>query len=71
MQITLHKNAKTTPMIRKVIHASNLSISKLAAKFGIQRTTVLKWKHRIAVTDVFSCIHKLHKTMSDLKVLSG
>ena len=67
MQITLHKNAKTTPAIRKAIQESNLSISKLAAKFGIQRTTVLKWKHRATITDVSSCPHKLHKTMSDLE----
>ena len=69
MQITLHKNAKTTPAIRKEIQESKLSISQLAAKFGIQKTTVLKWKHRDSVTDFSSCPHNLHKTMSDLEEL--
>ncbi len=46
MQITLHKNVKTTPAVRKAIQQSTLSGSELAQKYGIQKATALKWKRR-------------------------
>ena len=51
MQITLHKNARTTPAIRKEIQASTLSSNILAAKYGIRKATVLKWKNRTSIED--------------------
>ncbi|WP_457572188.1 IS481 family transposase [Desulfovulcanus sp.] len=46
MQIRLHKNATTTPALRKLIQNSDLSERKLAQKYGISRATVRKWKKR-------------------------
>ena len=51
MQITLHKNARTTPAIRKEIQASTLSSNKLAAKYGIRKATVLKWRNSTSIED--------------------
>jgi len=51
MQIRLHKNATTTPALRKVIQESTLSERKLAQKYGISRATVRKWKKRDFVHD--------------------
>ncbi len=51
MQISLHKNATTTPALRKIIQESTLSERKLAQKYGISRTTVRKWKERDFVHD--------------------
>jgi len=46
MQIRLHKNATTTPALRKLIQNSDLSERKLAQKYRISRATVRKWKKR-------------------------
>jgi len=51
MQIRLHKNATTTPALRKLIQNSELSERKLAQKYGISRATVRKWKKRDFVHD--------------------
>ncbi|WP_456324847.1 IS481 family transposase, partial [Desulfonauticus submarinus] len=51
MQIRLHKNATTTPALRKAIQESTLSERKLAQKYGISRATVRKWKKRDFVYD--------------------
>lgn len=67
MQIMLHKNARTTPAIRKEIQESSLSAEKLAKKFGIQKATALKWKHRDSVDDAPSIPHTFQKTMSDFE----
>ena len=40
MDISLHKNARTSPQIRAEIQASDLSIVALAKKYGIHRHTV-------------------------------
>ena len=50
MEIRLHKNATTTPALRKAIQNSNLSERKLAQKYGISRATVRKWKKEISST---------------------
>ena len=47
MQISLHKNATTTPALRKTIQESTLSERKIAQKYGISRATVRKWKREI------------------------
>ncbi len=51
MVIRLHKNATTTPAIRREIQKSNLSERELAKKYGISRLTVRRWKKRDSVED--------------------
>ena len=51
MSNKLHGRATTTPLIRKSIQESNDTILVLAARYGINFKTVLKWKHRTDVND--------------------
>lgn len=51
MQISLHKQARTTPAIGKEIQESHLSVCQLSEKYGVTKATVLKWKHRNTVED--------------------
>ena len=67
MYVKLHKNARTTPAIRREIQASSLSANQLAARHGIGKATVLKWKQRDSVEDLPNTPHKFSKTMSDLE----
>lgn len=69
MQITLHKNARTTPAIRKEIQASTLSSNKLAAKYGIRKATVLKWRNSTSIEDGSHTPHSFRKTMTDFEEL--
>ncbi len=46
MNITLHKRARTTPVIRRKIQQFQLAERKLAAEYSISRDTVRKWKYR-------------------------
>ena len=67
MHIRLHKQARTTPAIRKEIRESNLSARRLADKYGISKATVLKWKHRDSIEDGSHTPHTFKKTMSDFE----
>ena len=67
MHIKLHKNARTTPAVRREIQTSSLSASKLAAKHGIGKATALKWKNRDSVEDLPNTPHRFNKNMSDLE----
>jgi transposase len=64
MNITLHKRARTTPAIRREIQQSGLSERKLAAKYGISRDTVRKWKHRDTVEDYSHTPHNLDTSLT-------
>lgn len=64
MEIMLHKNARTTPAIRKEIQGSNLSETELAKRYGISRMTARKWKHRDSVADGSHRPHTLHATLN-------
>jgi len=67
MQIRLHKNARTTPAIRREIRQSTLPISVLAKKHGITRATVRKWKNRDTVEDKSHRPHNLRATLTPLE----
>ncbi len=67
MNITLHKNARTTPQIRAEIQSSDLSIAALARKFGINRHTVRKWKNRDSQQDHSHCPKRLNTTLSPMQ----
>ena len=62
--IALHKNAHTTPAIRKEIQQSNLSERALARKYGINRATVRKWKKRDSLDDLPTTLKTIHATMN-------
>lgn len=47
----LHKRATTTHAIREAIQKSPESAAKLAAKYSLNKKTVLKWKKRAHVED--------------------
>ncbi len=65
MQIKLHKNAKTTPAIRKEIQESKESIYKLAKKYNLTYPTVKKWRDRSNLNDKSSKPKKLSTDLSD------
>lgn len=46
-----HANARTTARVRQEIQNSQESIAALAARFGINQKTVLRWKHADGVED--------------------
>ena len=65
MQLKLHKNAKTTPAIRKEIQESKESIYKLAKKYNLTYPTVKKWRERADLSDKSSKPKKLSTDLSD------
>ncbi|GAB0149720.1 hypothetical protein McPS_24600 [Marichromatium sp. PS1] len=44
MDIRLHKNARTTPAIRRELQASTLPTKVLAARYNLSPLTVRKWR---------------------------
>lgn len=67
MNIQLHKQARTTPAIRKEIQESSLSERALAEKYSISRATVRKWKQRNSVVDKSNRPHAIHTALSPLE----
>ena len=64
MQVTLHKNARTTPAIRRERRAPSLSINALTKKYGLSRATARKWRGRESTDDVSRRPHRLHANLS-------
>jgi transposase InsO family protein len=66
MNIRLHKNARTTPAIRREIQAQPASISNraLAEQYRIHYHTVAKWRKREDVEDASHQPHTLHTTLT-------
>lgn len=64
MRIHLHKNARTTPAVRRELQESSLSERALARKHGISRTTARKGKQRESVEDASHRPHTLHTTLN-------
>ena len=67
--IRLHKNARTTPAIRREIQQSTLSERALARKYNLNRATVRKWKRRTTVEDAPSTPKTIHATLSPVEEL--
>ncbi|CEG13737.1 Integrase catalytic domain-containing protein [groundwater metagenome] len=61
MNLKLHKNARTTPSIRKEIQSSSETIVALAKKYGLSRKTVRKWKNRTVIDDETGRPNKLNR----------
>lgn len=64
MMVSLHKNARTTPLIRAEIASSTDSARVLAQRYGISEGTVYKWKHRSATMDRSHTAHRLQTTLT-------
>jgi hypothetical protein len=47
----LHGSARTTPRVRSELQASKETTSSLARRYGLSRTTVVKWKSRATTAD--------------------
>ncbi len=65
MNLKLHKNARTTPSIRKEIQSSSETIVALAKKYGLSRKTVRKWKNRTVIDDETSRPNKLNTMLTN------
>jgi len=64
MQIQLHKNARTTPAIRRELQQSSLPTKELAERYGLSRHTVAKWRKRETVADGSHRPRRMHTTLS-------
>jgi transposase InsO family protein/transposase-like protein len=67
MDIRLHRNARTTPAIRRAIQQSSLSICELAQQFNLAPNTVRKWKRRPTdeVQDISSRPHNMRTSLPE------
>jgi len=64
MQLKLHKNARTTPAIRRELRASSDSTKALARQYNLHPATVKKWRSRDSTDDASHRPHHLHTTLS-------
>jgi transposase InsO family protein len=64
MNIRLHRNARTTPAIRREMQASTLTTATLARQYGVSEETVAKWRKREDVQDASHCPHRLQTTLT-------
>jgi len=64
MNIRLHKNARTTPAIRREIQAATGSDYELAERFGVTRQTIRKWRKRTTQDDFSHTAHRLQTTLN-------
>ncbi|MBK8637474.1 MAG: transposase [Chromatiaceae bacterium] len=64
MQLRLHKNARTTPAMRRELRASTLPIAELARRSGLSKPTVRKWRRREDSADRSHTPHRLQTTLS-------
>ncbi len=64
MMIALHKQARTTPLIRAEIAASDEPVSALMQRYGVTAATVRKWRHRTAFHDRSHTAQRLQTTLS-------
>jgi transposase InsO family protein len=63
LNIRLHKNARTTPAIRKEIQDAVGSDYELAERFGVSRDTIRKWRKRETQQDFSHTAHRLQTTL--------
>ena len=68
MNLQLHKNARTTPAIRRELQAQPPSVSnrELAEAYGLNRHTVAKWRQREGIADATHRPHQFHTVRSVL-----
>lgn len=64
MQAPLHRNATTTPRIRREIQQSKEPVAVLAKRYGVTGSTIRTWKDRDFVEDVSHTAHWIQTTLS-------
>ena len=64
MVIRLHKNARTTPAIRRELQSSTLPTRELAERYGLSHQTVLKWRRCSSTEDASHRRHRLHTRLT-------
>jgi transposase-like protein len=64
MVIRLHKNARTTPAIRRELQESTRPIRELAERYALSRQTVSKWRGRASTEDASHRPHRLHTRLT-------
>ena len=65
MLIALHKNATTTPAIRRALRSADEPVAVLVKRYGISEKTVRRWRDRESVDDRSHTAHRLQKTLND------
>lgn len=64
---TRHRNATTTPEMRRFIQESDLSITQLSKVLNIGEATVRKWRKRDSVENTPNTPHHLNTTLTPLQ----
>ena len=65
MNITLHKNARTTPAIRAETAAgADASARELSRRYGVTEAAIYKWKACDSTADRFHTAHRLQTTLT-------
>jgi transposase InsO family protein len=64
MQLNLHKNARTTPAMRREWRESTASTAELARRYHLSKATVRQWRRREEVGDRSHRPQRLHTTRS-------
>jgi len=66
MNTRRHKNARTTPAIRRELQAQDPSVTnrELAEAYNLSRHTVAKWRRREGTEDASHRPHQLHATLN-------
>lgn len=64
MQLNLHKNARTTPAIRRELQRSTEPNKVLARRYNLSPITVRKWRKRDSVEDASHRPNTLHANLS-------
>ena len=64
MVIHLHKNARTTPAIRRELQTAEGSNKALAKRYNVTPPTIAKWRAREDVSDASHCPHRLQTTLT-------
>jgi transposase InsO family protein len=69
MNIQLHKNARTTPAIRRELQAQPDSVTdkELAEAYKLNRHTVAKWRRREGTKDASHRPHTIHATLKPVQ----
>jgi hypothetical protein len=62
--IALHKNATTTPTIRKKIALSLESVAALAERYNVSEDTIRRWRGRDSFEDRSHTAHRLQTTLT-------
>lgn len=64
MMIALHKNATTTPVVRRKIAQSDEPVAILATRYSVSEDTVRRWKKRDTFEDRSHTAHRLQTTLT-------